>query len=292
MLIGIGVAYTIMREPKYKRKRLATPRVSMLVMVVAVLSIIAPVAASGMMSMPCLCLDEMFWLFAGIFSAVIAVLLNGRSVFRNRHGKFYEAAFVGPLEDAFRSKVAEKKNEGYHTGRDDTVRSDWAEHAMDGHYWDSQTQFNVKDAAIRGELWSEEFTRSITGAKSWLAGISISYKLPFEPKDVIEWLQIIVENNHLATRVILPDGSRMVLDYWTAISGGDPRLLPEPEWIRLWRTQVGENYTVARTIEEQRLKEYIAYHGFDKASQEFVAALPGRKSDADLLIRSWRWSPW
>lgn len=292
MLIGIGVAYIIMREPRYTQKRTGSPAITMLIMVLSVLLIIAPVTASDMMSLPCFCLDEMLWFFAAIPPAVLAVLLNGRSVFRRRHGKFYEVPFIRPLEDAFRMKVAEKKDEGFHTLRDDTVRGDWADHSMDAHYWDSLTQFPVNDASTRGVAWSEEFTRSITGAKSWLAGISISYKLPFEPKDVIEWLQIIVENNHMATRVILPDGSRMILDYWTAISGGDPRLVSEPEWIRLWRTQVGEHYAVARTLEEQRLKEYISYYGFDKARQEFIAALPDRKSDADLLIRSWRWAPW
>ncbi len=47
--------------------------------------------------------------------------------------------------------------------------------------------------------------------------------------------------NHVATRVILPDGRRYVLDYWEAMRGGQRQMIPEAEWRKRWRERLGED---------------------------------------------------
>ncbi len=45
--------------------------------------------------------------------------------------------------------------------------------------------------------------------------------------------------NHVATRVILPDGRRYVLDYWEGMRGGQRQMVPEAEWRARWKERLG-----------------------------------------------------
>lgn len=55
---------------------------------------------------------------------------------------------------------------------------------------------------------------------------------------VDKWL---APKNHVATRVILPDGRRFVLDYWEANRGSALQMVSEEQWVARWRSRLGED---------------------------------------------------
>lgn len=50
-----------------------------------------------------------------------------------------------------------------------------------------------------------------------------------------EWI------SHQATRLILPDGQRFVIDFWEGILAGEPRIYAENDWITHYKARVGGN---------------------------------------------------
>lgn len=50
-----------------------------------------------------------------------------------------------------------------------------------------------------------------------------------------EWI------SHQATRLILPDGQRFVVDFWEGLLTGEPRIYAESDWINHYRARVGGN---------------------------------------------------
>jgi hypothetical protein len=50
-----------------------------------------------------------------------------------------------------------------------------------------------------------------------------------------EWI------SHQATRLILPDGQRYVIDFWEGLLFGEPRIYQENDWINHYRARVGGN---------------------------------------------------
>jgi hypothetical protein len=55
------------------------------------------------------------------------------------------------------------------------------------------------------------------------------------------FLDCFVPKDHGATRVILPDGRRFILDHWEAGRGGPRQIKSEKEWIERWKGRLGED---------------------------------------------------
>jgi hypothetical protein len=55
------------------------------------------------------------------------------------------------------------------------------------------------------------------------------------------FLDWFTPKDHGATRVILPDGRRFILDHWEAGRGGPRQIKSEKEWIERWRGRLGED---------------------------------------------------
>jgi hypothetical protein len=51
----------------------------------------------------------------------------------------------------------------------------------------------------------------------------------------------LVPKKHVATRVILPDGRRFVLDYWEANRGSGLPMVSEEQWVARWKGRLGED---------------------------------------------------
>ena len=108
--------------------------------------------------------------------------------------------------------------------------------------------------------------------------------------------------NHRATRVILPDGRRFVVDYWDGVSTGTGRLVPESEWAAKWLKLVGDDLfgpqdsIVMRGQEEMTLKNLInkAHGDEEKAFEVFRRAGARDKYDThpETWINSWKREPW
>ncbi len=87
---------------------------------------------------------------------------------------------------------------------------------------------------------------------------------------------IIIERNsltnHIANRVILPDGSEYVIDYWQSMVDGKPAIYTVEEWEKTWNNTMGENIvfgnTLTRLDDKQRsLEEFIYKYGVERIDE-------------------------
>jgi hypothetical protein len=135
-----------------------------------------------------------------------------------------------------------------------------------------------------GMEWSKDAVHEIFGEKAIITDISAS-------------------NNrflgHRATKVILPDGRRVVLDYWEGMpKKGKQKIYSEEEWIEKWNKKLWGDYLgkaqVDRHPDELNLKQYISDWGEEIGINKFRAYQSGKNGTeyADIFIRSWEKSPW
>ena len=77
------------------------------------------------------------------------------------------------------------------------------------------------------------------------------------------FFDVIAPKNHVATRVVLPDGRRFVLDHWDASRGAGRRMLSEEAWFERWRGRMGEDTVFTgsgdfgQQMREERLQEAV-----------------------------------
>jgi hypothetical protein len=58
---------------------------------------------------------------------------------------------------------------------------------------------------------------------------------------VNQLLDVVAPKNHVANRVILPDGRRYILDYWEGNRGRNIRMVSEEQWLERWKSRLGED---------------------------------------------------
>lgn len=103
----------------------------------------------------------------------------------------------------------------------------------------------------------------------------------------------IYEASHRATRVVLPDGRRVVVDYWAAIDSGQPQLQMQTAWIAAWRERIGAGAVVQLSDEEVLLAKTVKKNGEANGLAAFQKAVKNRKNgNAALWVTSWRREPW
>ena len=105
--------------------------------------------------------------------------------------------------------------------------------------------------------------------------------------------------HHRATRIVLPDGRRYVVDYWEGISTGTGRLQTEGSWSQRWRANVDaalgpESDATVRLAPDQRaLADAVKKHGADKGVAVYRKAAARKKgAKPDTWIASFRRQPW
>jgi hypothetical protein len=54
-------------------------------------------------------------------------------------------------------------------------------------------------------------------------------------------LDFVAPKNHIANRVILPNGQRYILDYWEGNRGRNIRMVTEEQWLERWKGRLGED---------------------------------------------------
>ncbi len=98
--------------------------------------------------------------------------------------------------------------------------------------------------------------------------------------------------NHAATKVILPNGDRYVLDYWEGMQEGGPRVYTEKDWLNKWRDKLGgdprldhEAYLV------RRLRQLVAILGDTEEAIEIFLD-DGDSPIARTIVQSYRRNPW
>ena len=107
--------------------------------------------------------------------------------------------------------------------------------------------------------------------------------------------------NHIANRIIFPNGERYVVDYWDSSATGEPVIIPERDWIEKWKNKIGQfDYEVNNPENMASLKSFVENyqktHGNtleaeNQALLQYQRTYPGNR-DVETLIRSWRDRSW
>jgi hypothetical protein len=121
----------------------------------------------------------------------------------------------------------------------------------------------------------------------------IEAKAGAHKKRVPETADSIYDASHRATRVVLPDGRRVVVESWHAIDSGQPRLQMQTAWIAAWRERIGADAVVQLSDEEVLLKQTVKKNGEAKGLAAFEKAVKNRKNgNGPLWVTSWQREPW
>lgn len=71
----------------------------------------------------------------------------------------------------------------------------------------------------------------------------IEEKSSVKPEGLIDWLDSLVVDNHILTKVTLPDGSEWAVDFHQKNAGNSPLMRPWPETRRAWKDDyMGDEY--------------------------------------------------
>ena len=128
-----------------------------------------------------------------------------------------------------------------------------------------------------GAKWSEGIVKDIYGQETMVTDITC-FRNP--------WI------NHRATRVILPNGERMVLDFWEGVAAGEPRIYPESEWIQRYTDKLGGSPEIMRSDHEIFLGNLIRDYGKEAAYERFRRVYKKDPQTAEMMIRSFENAPW
>ncbi len=179
---------------------------------------------------------------------------------------------------------------------------------------DEKTQegYFVRNSNLPKKAWNNTLGRAVEWAGGWKGGQCGEYGqwgMDWS-KDAVHELfgqdavvtDIAASNNpflgHRATKVILPDGQRLVLDYWESMPSGSPKIYPENQWIEQWDKKLMGNILgrveVDRHPDELLLKSQIENFGEEAGVQKFRSyfANRGQAGHAETFIRSWGKNPW
>jgi hypothetical protein len=120
----------------------------------------------------------------------------------------------------------------------------------------------------------------------------IEEKSSAHEKHVGDYVDAIYAANHRATRVVLPDGRRFVVDYWDAVGSGDPELQPQTAWVKKWRDRIGPADSVLSTSDDEViLKKAVVRLGEEKGLALFRKQNK-RLVNPEIWIKSWQREPW
>lgn len=216
------------------------------------------------------------------------------------------------LARCFEQTARDKIRAGYFVKNDGFWRSRW--HDIKDHTWwaDVEKGGRCGEYGAHGMEWIKPCVDNLFGPNAIIDDIIVEEKSSVRARAegadfTSRWSpDLMFESNHRATRVVLPDGRRFVVDYWQAISSGNPRMVPESEWTATWNKRVGDQLigidsgVVQWTEDQVRLRTLVKTHGearaFDIYRKTYSPTTLGpnvrAKGDPDTWIRSWKLDPW
>ncbi|HET9655312.1 MAG TPA: hypothetical protein VFP72_08155 [Kineosporiaceae bacterium] len=203
-------------------------------------------------------------------------------------------AQVDGLENTFAATVGQRLTEGYWVRNPSLVAKVWNTFT---HPWRGSHSGQCGEFADNGVRWMGEYVHDQFGPGAVVDTVYMARRSVFVPNpDLPDQIDAALPMNHAATRVILPDGRRFVMDFWEAMGrsqGAPPKLVPEDVWAVRWAGQIPEAQ-LSRTADELALREQVLTVGEDRAFASFrqAAARTGQSAQAETLIRSWSLNPW
>lgn len=216
------------------------------------------------------------------------------------------------LARCFEQSVQDKLKEGYFVKNDGFWKG--LRHDIQDLTWWANTEKGGRcgEYGERGMRWIKPCVDRLFGPNAIVDDIIVEEKSSVRARQPgadfsSRWNpDLMFEANHRATRVVLPDGRRFVVDYWDAISTGQGKMVPEDEWTDKWKKLVGDQLigidsgVVALSEDQIRLKDLIKKYpneqdAFDVYRKTYNPKTVGNgkvKGDPETWINSWKRDPW
>ena len=104
--------------------------------------------------------------------------------------------------------------------------------------------------------------------------------------------------NHIANKVIAPNGERYVVDMWATMVEGEPKIYTEEEWLATWKSKpwICDSVTVSRgelnSSQESDFEEAVQNYGLERGIKAFRLEYKTHPAQAETIINSYRKHPW
>ena len=185
------------------------------------------------------------------------------------------------LDAEFSGKVREMIVNGYFTRNYDNweAMKNWAQSGGQGGRCED---FQAWGLAATKELLAKEFPEMDV----ILDTLTIQPASSTEEEGYLDGIFQKWDTNHIAPRIILPNGERVILDYWEGVGSGLGTVMTEQEWIDKWTTTINEPVYVTRSDEEQTLEKYKDLYGDQKGAEKWEQEMKNKGKSGDLFIKS------
>ncbi len=96
--------------------------------------------------------------------------------------------------------------------------------------------------------------------------------------------------NHIANRVILPDGTELVIDYWEGLANNKPAVYTVKEWKEKWKKELGEpmhgRYEIDDVVSQgqKMMFDHVIKNGYDKIDEFSPSTLTPKEVET---IKNW-----
>jgi len=233
---------------------------------------------------------------ADIFTGLGGTTYGGRSYGGSMYGGSRYGGMrdnIGAFAQCFEQSVRDRISEGYYVKNYGFVRHVRTAAAALNPFLDKTRGGRCGEYGEWGQTWIKPcIDRFFPGAL--IDDIFVEEKSTAHKKRVKDYVDAIYEANHRATRVVLPDGRRFVVDYWDAVGSGSPRLQTQTEWVKLWREKIGmSDSMLSASDDEQILKAAVKRLGEEKGFALFRKQNKGLKNvHPEIWITSWKRESW
>jgi hypothetical protein len=152
-----------------------------------------------------------------------------------------------------------------------------------------------------GAQWSKPFVEQMFGKGAVIDTIYVEEKSTANPTGVIDQIDGVIEANHRATRVTLPNGQRLILDYWESMGrgGGNAKVVTEQEWANNWHQEMGSDFVVQTAHPENSpmmasFKNTMESKTMQARSEAETLKILEKQygAQAQTYLNAWKRSPW
>lgn len=233
---------------------------------------------------------------AEMFPGTGGATYGGRSYGGNTYGGSRYGGGRDPIaafERCFEQSVRDRVGEGYYVKNYSFMRHVRTAAASLNPFINKSRGGRCGEYGEWGQKWIKPcIDRYFPGAV--IDDVFVEEKSTAHKKRVADYVDSIYEANHRATRVVLPDGRRFVVDYWDAVGSGSPRLQTQTEWVKLWRERIGfADSMLSASDDEMVLKANVKRLGEEKGFALFRKQNKGLKNvNPEIWITSWKREPW